>query len=85
MTNFGDQLSALCAKATADAHGKPDLMGEIIERLLNSTAFAIAIASGGERERMDNMLTGAEGYLVETAIGYMKVAAFMSSTSGRRM
>jgi hypothetical protein len=71
---FGDRLSGLCAIELAAAKGNPDRAAEMIERLLNSLAFTISIACGGDAKGMGEMLQGAEAYLYEAAADHQKVA-----------
>jgi hypothetical protein len=71
---FGDRLSGLCAIELSGAKGNPERASEMIERLLNSLAFTIAIASGGDPKVMGEMLQGAEAYLYEVAADHQKVA-----------
>ena len=51
----------------------------MMERLLNSLSFTIAIAATGNPEIMQEMLTGAEGYLYEAAADHRKIGDFMRS------
>lgn len=76
---FGDRLSGLCAMELSAAHGHPERVGEMIERLLNSLAFTIAIAAQGDPKGMDNLLKGAESYLYEAASGHQKAGQFLSA------
>lgn len=75
---FGDRLSGLCAMELSQAHGDYDRIGEMIERLLNSLAFTIAIAARGNPGGMSTMLMGAESYLNEAASGHAKMGQFMA-------
>jgi hypothetical protein len=71
---FGDLLSEIYAAELSAARGNPERVGEMVERLLNSLAFTIAIAAGGDTEGMSTMLQGAENYLYEAAASHQKVA-----------
>lgn len=75
--SFGDRLSGLCAMELAAAHGDPERIGEIIERLASSLAFTIAIAAHGDPDAMSEMLQGAESYLYEAASSHQKAGAFL--------
>lgn len=75
---FADQLSGLCAIELAASKGSPERAGEMIERLLNSLAFTIAIASRGDAKGMSEMLQGAEAYLYEAAADHQKVAVALN-------
>lgn len=75
---FSDRLSGLCAIELALAKGDPERIGEMLERLTNSLAFTIAIASQGDPKHMDEMLKGVESYLYEAATGHQKIGSFLS-------
>ena len=75
---FQDALSGICAKELADAHGDADRIGAMIERLASSLAFTIAMASGGDLRRMEELLQGAEGYMTATASGHARLGSFMA-------
>ena len=79
---FGDRLSGLCAMELAAAKGDADVSGEMIERLLNSLAFTIAISCKGNAKAMDEMLEGATAYLYEAATKHGPVAT--SITTGEQ-
>lgn len=74
---FADRLSGLCAMELAAAHGSPDTIGEMIERLINSLAFTIAIATKGDANAMNQMIEGATSYLYESATSHQKAGAFI--------
>lgn len=78
---FGDRLSALCSVELAAAKNDPDRAAEMIERLLNSLAFTIAIAAKGDPKGMNDMLQGAEAYLYETTASHQHIAGALA---GRR-
>lgn len=80
--NFGDRLSAICAFELSDAHGDPDRIGAMIERLINSLSFTVAIAGGGDPERVGELLEGARSYLDNAAADHLKAAVFLRE--GRR-
>lgn len=75
--SFADRLSGLCAMELAAAHGNPERIGEMIERLTNSLSFTIAIAAKGNPQGMDEMLKGVESYLYEAATSHQKIGGFM--------
>lgn len=74
---FGDLLSGLCATELSAAKADPDRVAEMIERLLNSLAFTIAIGAKGDPKGMDQMLEGATSYLFEAAGSHQKAAALI--------
>lgn len=75
---FSDRLSGLCAMELCSAHGDADRIGEMIERLVSSLAFTIAIASKGNPKRIEEMMQGAEAYLAECATQHAKVGAALN-------
>lgn len=76
---FGDRLSALCSVELAAVNDDPERAGEMIERLLNSLAFTIAIAARGDPKGMSEMLQGAESYLYEAAASHQTVAGALAA------
>lgn len=74
---FSDRLSGLCAMELAGAHGDAARIGEMIERLISSLAFTIAIAAKGNPKAVDEMLKGAEAYLYEAAASHQKAAQLL--------
>lgn len=84
MSDFGDKLSGLCSMEMVAVRGDAERTGEMIERLVNSLAFTIAIAAKGDPKAIDTFLKGAEAYLYESAAGHAKIAKFMASVPARR-
>lgn len=80
---FGDRLSALCAMELSDAHGDPERIGAMIERLVNSMAFTVAIAAKGDPKAVDEMLKGAESYLYEAATSHQKAGQFLGAANAK--
>ena len=78
-SEFADKLAALCAKEMRGALGDGDRAAAMVERLLSSLAFTIAIACKGDSAAIDEMLTGAEGYLAQAAAGYQKAGAMFGT------
>lgn len=72
MSEFSEKLGALCSfhLAAAKSAQDGDAIGEMIERLAHSLAFTIAMASDGDADRAQNLLTGAESYIYETAASF---------------
>lgn len=77
MTKFADDLAVLCSRALADADA--ELIGEMIERLLSSAALTIGVSANGNAKVMQELLTGAEAYLYESASEQARKAAFIAS------
>lgn len=75
---FGDRLSGMVALEMSLAAGDPERMAAVLERLLHSVSFTIAIMGAGNRTRTENLITGAEAYLAEGAVGLSKFGEFMS-------
>lgn len=76
---FADSLSALCAFELCRSEGDHERRGEMIERLLSSLAFTIAMAAKGDPRGMEEMLRGAEAYLYECAAGHAKIASTLEA------
>lgn len=79
---FADKLSGLCAMELTAAHGNAERIGAMIERLTNSLAFTIAIASRGDPEAIQTFLTGVEGYLYNATSEHQKMGVFMGKARG---
>jgi len=77
---FGDRLSGLCVMELCACDSSPDRFGEMIERLLNSLAFTIAIAAKGNPKNMDELLRGAESYLYEAATSHQKAGQLLGGS-----
>lgn len=76
MSDFETKLSAMVSK---ELRGTADDIGTLIERLANALGLAIAVASRGDRQTADKLLTGAEGYLAESVAQHRKLAEFMAT------
>lgn len=80
---FADKLAVLVSMEMADAHKDADRQAVVLERLLHSAAFTIGLMAKGSAETANNLLTGAESYLYDTAAGFAPIGKFMA-TPGRR-
>ena len=69
---FAPKLQGLCASTWADNRSS-EAAGEMIEALLSSLAFTIAMASGGNPKVIDDMCHGASSYLLERCAGHRRV------------
>lgn len=78
MSDFNTSLSRLCQKALKEAGEDREAQAEIIERLINATAFTIAITCKGDTKTMDTLLAGAEQQLYEAAAGHKEFGALMA-------
>jgi hypothetical protein len=81
MDEFETKLGAMVAK---ELTGTAEDIGALIERLTDALGMAIAVASGGNAEAADKLLTGAEGYLAEAIAHHEKLARFMAVAGYRR-
>ena len=79
--DFETKLSAMVSKELC---GTADEIGTLIERLANALGLAIAVASRGDSETADSLLTGAEGYLAEAVAEHRKLAEFMATVRRHR-
>lgn len=84
MSNFEAALTGLCSKEAADAHGDPERMGVMIERLAASLGFTVAMAARGNGKAIDEMLEGATGYAHREAVEKAPFARFMSEMKRQR-
>lgn len=77
-TTFEQQLSVLVAKSLSDAHGNPEQMGVMIERLSYGLALVIATAARGDKEGIEEFLMGVESYLANTTLSLVPLGKMMS-------
>ena len=82
MSDFAGTLSAIVAVELGK--NDPEISGMVIERLLHSLAFSISMTCRGNREGMEEMITGAEHYLTETALGFEPFSEFMAKSRGAK-
>jgi hypothetical protein len=83
MSDLNGRLSALCLEAMKAAGADREKQAEVIERLINATAFTIAIFSEGQKAPMDMLLAGAEQQLYVAAAGH-KTAGQMIAAFNRK-
>jgi len=77
MSEFSDKLSGLVSLEMAAAHGNPDRMAEVLERLTASVGFTIAIMAKGSPEAANSLAEGASNYLVTEAARLQKFGKVM--------
>ncbi len=87
MTNtivpFRERLAILCAAEQEACQHDPDAMSEMLESLLNSAAFTLALFGRGNIAAMSELAEGAEGYLLERSTDFCKVVRFMCAGEKR--
>lgn len=76
--DFEAKLSVLTSGEMVQAKNDPERLALMFERLLNSAAFTIAMMGKGENKAMNELLTGAESYLVEATASHAKSARLMT-------
>ncbi len=77
--DFNGRLARLCREAVTDARGDPEAQAEIVERLVNATAFTVAMMCDGQSKPMDMILAGAEQQLYEAAAEHGPVARMLAA------
>jgi hypothetical protein len=80
---MGDFETKLGAMVSKELCGTADDIGALIERLTDALGLAIAVASRGDTETADKLLTGVEGYLAEAVAQHRKIAEFMAAVKRR--
>lgn len=70
---FRDRLARLCSAEQAACKHDPEAMSDMLESLLNSAAFTLALFGRGNIAAMSELAEGAEGYLMERATDFCKV------------
>lgn len=76
---FEQKLTVLVAASLSEALKDQDQMGIMIERLSYSLSLVIATAARGNKNNIDELLMGAEGYLAETTLNLIPLAKAMSN------
>ena len=77
--DFASKLSGLVALEMSEKHSDVDGMANVLERLLHSVGFVIAIMGRGDPGTVDRLCTGAEHYLVECATGGAQVGKMLAA------
>jgi hypothetical protein len=81
MTNtilpFRERLARLCSAEQEACQHDPDAMSEMLESLLNSAAFTLALFGRGNIAAMSELAEGAEGYLLERSTDFCRVVSLM--------
>lgn len=82
--DFTYKLAALTSSEAAVAHGDPDRLGVMIERLAAALGFTVAMAAGGDPKTMETLLTGAESYAHGEAVAKAPMGRFMHAMNTER-
>lgn len=67
MADFEDELATLARREFFAAKGDPERIAAMIERLMHTAGFTIAMATDGDAKAMSTLLIGAEAHLNECA------------------
>lgn len=87
MSDFHDKLALLLSREAADAGKAADRaerMGDMIEALARGLGFTVAIATNGNAEGIETMISAAERYALEEAADKAPLAQFMAVARGRQ-
>lgn len=76
--DFNGKLSLLCQQAMKATKGDREGQAEIIERLVNATAFTIARCCDGQSKPMALLLAGAEQRLYEAAAEHAPIVKMIA-------
>jgi hypothetical protein len=79
--DFTPKLQALCASTLAD-NRTPEDGAEMIEALLSSLAFTMALVSGGNPKALDELCHGANSYLLERCADHQRAGAVLGHIRG---
>ncbi len=74
---FRDRLARLCSAEQEACKHDPDAMSDMLESLLSSAAFTLALFGRGNIQAMSELAEGAEGYLLERSTDFCKVVRLM--------
>lgn len=81
--DFGPKLQGLCASTLADNRSRED-GAEMIEVLLSSLAFTMAMVAGGNPKALDELCHGANAYLVERCADHRRAGEVLGHILGVR-
>lgn len=81
MGDFGDELASLCRREFMAAKGDHERVASMLERLMHSAGFTIAMATGGDTKSMSTFLIGAEALLNEYAAEQADMARFLAKVT----
>ncbi len=85
LSAFGEALADLCTEEVRFARHSPERYAEMIERLASSLAFTIALAGGGDRQRIETLIQGVEHLITAEAVGDARLAGMLTALpKGRR-
>lgn len=85
MADFSSELASLCHKEFMASKGNPDRIADMVERLMDSAGFTIAMGTDGDAKAMSTLLMGAEAYLNESASLHSETAKLLAGLkSGRK-
>lgn len=80
--DFAPKLQGLCASTLADNRSRED-GAEMIEAQLSALAFTIAMVCAGNPKAIDEMLHGANSYLVERCADHRRAGAVLGHIVGK--
>lgn len=78
MSDFSNKLASLLAAELPIARRNPDRMGEMIERIAAGLGLTIAMACGGDPQRVDTLLEGATAYAHREAVERSPIARVLA-------
>lgn len=75
---FSDKLANLLAVELPLARRDPERISEMIERIASGLGLTIAVAAGGDPQRIDTMIEGATAYAHSEAVDRSKLARVLT-------
>lgn len=80
-TEFPFELRRLFTPLMAQARTSPETGAEVVEALAAMLALAVANAANGEPAAIDEMCTGLDSYILETATRNAKTIRFVADAA----
>ena len=81
--DFALDLASLCHKEFMASRGDPERIANMVERLMHSAGYTIAMGTNGDTDAMQTLLIGAEAYLNESAAEHGESARLIASLTER--
>lgn len=79
MPDFEDELATLARREFQAAKDDPERIAVMIERLMHTAGFTIAMGTDGDSKAMSTLLIGAEAHLNESASESALMAQFLKA------
>jgi hypothetical protein len=82
MSKLTTPIQRAVSEALQEADGDPERQAEIFETLCTSTAMCVSVSAKGNAAKINELCDGASNYILERAINFQKLGAFMAAVTG---